>query len=90
MRKETLLLEHLIGLWDVDEQAFRVGYQILEIEIENVYFLTGLSRIGEPIILSGQQATPLQVDDYITQHCRLGSHKKDGKIAIKDVRDIPL
>jgi hypothetical protein len=25
MRKETLLLEHLIGLWDVDEQAFSSG-----------------------------------------------------------------
>jgi hypothetical protein len=51
MRKEVLLLEHLIGLWDADEQVFRVGSHSLEIDIEDVYFLTGLSKRGAPIIL---------------------------------------
>jgi hypothetical protein len=55
MRKEMLLLEHLIGLWDANEKDFRVGSQLLEIEIEDVYFLMRLSKRGAPIILSGHR-----------------------------------
>jgi hypothetical protein len=67
-----------------------VGYQLLEIEIKEAYFIMGLSKIGAPIIFYGHRATPLQTDDYIAQFCMSGSHKESGRIAIKDVRDIPL
>jgi hypothetical protein len=90
MRKEILLLEHLIGLWDVDEQAFQVGSHMLEIDIEDVYFLMGLSRRGEPIILSSHRTMPQQTYEYIAQFCVPGSHKESGRIVIKDVRDLPL
>ena len=46
MKKEILLLEHVISLWDVVEQGFRIGTQLLTIELEDVYFLTGLSKRG--------------------------------------------
>ena len=52
MKREILLLEHMIGLWDVAEQGFRVGTQLLTIELEDVYFLTGLSKRGVPIYFS--------------------------------------
>jgi hypothetical protein len=51
MKKEVLLLEYIIGLWDDVEQAFQIGPQMLKIELDDVYFLTGLSRRGAPIIL---------------------------------------
>jgi hypothetical protein len=53
MKKEVLLLEHMIGLWDVVEQGFHIGTQLLTIELEDVYFLTGLLKRGVPISFSG-------------------------------------
>jgi hypothetical protein len=58
MKKEVLLLEHMIGLWDVAEQGFRIGTQILTIELEYMYFLTGLLKRGVPTSFSGQRALP--------------------------------
>ena len=40
MRKHVLLLEHLIGMWDDNDQVFHVGPHNLSLEIEDVYFLT--------------------------------------------------
>jgi hypothetical protein len=42
MKKEILLLEYMIGLWNVAEQGFQIGMQLLTIELEDVYFITGL------------------------------------------------
>jgi hypothetical protein len=53
MKREIILLEHIIGLWDVAEQGFRIGTQLLTIELEDVYFLTGLSKRGVPISFTG-------------------------------------
>jgi hypothetical protein len=58
MKREMLLLEHMIGLWDVAEHGFRIGAQLLTIELEDVYFLTGLSKRGVPISFTGQRALP--------------------------------
>ena len=58
MKSEVLLLEHMIGLWDVAEQGFRIGTQLLTIELEYVYFLTGLSKRGVPISFTGKRALP--------------------------------
>ena len=36
MKKEVLLLEYLIGLWDDVEHAFFIGPQFLKIELDDV------------------------------------------------------
>ena len=53
MKSKVLLLEHIIGLWDINEQGFRIGTQLLTIELEDVYFLTGLSKRGVLIAFTG-------------------------------------
>jgi hypothetical protein len=90
MKKEVLLLEYMIGLWNTVEQAFQIGPQMLNIELEDVYFLTGLSKRGAPIILSRQRAVPVPVEEYVENHCIPGSRLVGGRIVIKDVRDLPL
>jgi hypothetical protein len=85
MKKEILLLEHMIGLWDVAEQGFRIGTQFLTIELEDVYFLTGLSKRGVPISFSGQRVLPEQVDVYLACHCVPGARLVGGRIPIKDI-----
>jgi hypothetical protein len=43
MRAQVQLLEHLVQMWDLDQQVFNVGADTLMIDIEDIYFLTGLS-----------------------------------------------
>jgi hypothetical protein len=90
MKREVLLLEQMIGLWDVAEQGFHIGTQLLTIELEDVYFLTGLLKRGVSISFTGQRALPEQVDMYLSGHWILGARLVGGRIPIKDIRDLPL
>ena len=45
------LLEHILRMWNLEQQYFEVGTHILTVEVEDIYFLTGLSRWGGPISL---------------------------------------
>jgi hypothetical protein len=63
---------------------------MLEIDIKDVYFLMGLSRRGDPIILFIHWTMPQQTNEYIAQFYVLGSHEESGRIVIKYVRDLPL
>jgi hypothetical protein len=90
MKKEILLLEYMIGLWNTRSRGSKLGHKLLTIELEDVYFLTGLSKRGALVILSGQRALPMPVEEYLENHCVPGSRLVGGRIAIKDVRDIPL
>ena len=67
-----------------------VGFHILPIEIEEIYFLTGLSMRGSPILLSGAQGGESSLDDIIDQHCSLGTESQLGKLQIKYLVDLPL
>jgi hypothetical protein len=44
MRSETSLLQLLIRYWDPDRLQFVIDDEPLPFEVEDVYFLTGLSR----------------------------------------------
>jgi len=90
MKKEVLLLEYLIGLWDDVEQAFRIWPQLFKFELDDVYFLTDLSRRGAPILLSGHWATPHPTEVYVADHYILGSRLVGGWIVIKVVRNLAL
>ena len=47
------LLDHLIRMWDSYQQHFQVGTHILTIDVEDIYFLTRLSRRGSLVSLTG-------------------------------------
>ena len=53
LRVQPLLLQRMVVVWDVDSQCFIVGDQTLEIEVDDIYFLTGLSHQGESIYFGG-------------------------------------
>ena len=40
-------------MWETDSQRFLVGDQYLDIEVDDIYFLTGLSRQGEVVEFGG-------------------------------------
>lgn len=43
MRAPLELLDYLVRRWDVNEQNFQIGSRTLIIEVEDIYFLIGLS-----------------------------------------------
>ena len=47
------LLEHILRMWNPEQQHFEVGAHILTVEVEEIYFLTVLLRWGAPISLTG-------------------------------------
>ena len=49
MRSNVCLLEFLINYWDHDLGAFDLQGEILEIALEDIYFISSLSQRGAPI-----------------------------------------
>ena len=44
LRAKPRLLEMLVNYWDPDSKSFRIDGMSLTIEVEDIYFITGLSR----------------------------------------------
>lgn len=64
---------------------------MLEIQVEDICFLIGLSRRGSPIPLSGSRRGGEAIKDYISAHSRPRSQPtKDEKIDIKDLVSLPM
>ena len=69
------LLEHLINYWDHDLGAFGLQWEILKVSIEDMYFITRLSRRGIPMNLkgTGRGGDPMSVHDYVDTYCIQGT-----------------
>lgn len=86
-----MLLERLVRYWDPNQQFFRVGHKILTLEVEDIYFIMGLSRHGALIILTGGKGGATNfVDNYIAAHYHPKARKSSKKVPIKDIVDLPL
>jgi hypothetical protein len=53
MRAQRRLLEYLVHMWDSEQQVFHVVVHVLSLDIADIYFLTGLSRHGACVTLTG-------------------------------------
>lgn len=85
------LFKYLARAWDVQTQSFSLREHMLDIQVKEIYFLTGLLRRGAPISLSCSRRGGETIKDYIAANCRPRSEPtKDGKIEIKDVVCLPL
>jgi hypothetical protein len=90
MRAQVRLLEFLVRMWDPDQQVFNVGAHTLSIDIEDIYFLTGLSRHGYYVSLTGSRGGGLKMSEYYNQYCVPETERKKGKVAIWGVQDLTL
>jgi hypothetical protein len=90
MRAQVRLLEYLVRMWDPDQQVFNVGAHTLSIDIEDIYFLTGLSRRGYYVSLTGSRGGGLKMSEYCNQYCVPEAERKKGKVAIWGVQDLTL
>ena len=53
MKASVCLLKKFISYWDHDLGAFDLQGEILEVTVEDMYFITGLSLRGMPMNLEG-------------------------------------
>lgn len=90
MRAQPALLQHIINLWDADMWVFRVGDETLALEIDDIYFLTGLSRRGAPINLVGKRPSVVTTEALLAEHGIPGGVLKSGKIPILSIGNLPL
>jgi hypothetical protein len=90
MRSQLRLLEYLVHMWHVNEQAFHVGVHTLTLHIDEFYFLMRLSCQGSRVSLSGSRGGGEPMDYYVAHHCIPGMEKNSGNVSIRDVRDLPL
>ena len=63
---------------------------MLTIEVEDIYFLIGLSIWGAPISLTGSHGGDITTQELINRHCIPGTRMSRKKIPIKAVMDDPL
>ena len=72
-------LEHIIHMWDLDQQHFVVRTDTLNLDIEDIYFLTRLSHRGRPIVLAGPRGGDSSLYDLVDYYCLLGTISQRGK-----------
>ena len=77
-------------MWNLDQQYFEVGAHILTVEVEDIYFLIGLSRWGSPISLTGSHGGDITTRELIDRHSALGIGTSGKKIPIRAVMDRAL
>jgi hypothetical protein len=90
MRAQVRLLEYLVCMWDPDQQVFHVGVHTFSLDIEDIYFLTGLSWRGYHVSLTGSRGGGLPMSEYFHLHCVPEAKRKKGKVVIWGVRDLTL
>ena len=78
MRSNVHLLEFLINYWDHELGAFDLQGEILEITLEYISFISGLSRRGAPVNLegTGRGSDLLSVQNYIDTYCAPVTQKR--------------
>ena len=90
MKSHVRLLEYILRMWNPEQQYFEVGAHILTMDIEDIYFLMGLSKGGGIISLTGPWGGDVMTQELIYFHCFPGTHMSRKKIPIKEVMDFPL
>jgi hypothetical protein len=75
MRAQPRILNALVDYWNPDTEAFMLEGQSLTPMTEEIYFLTGLSRRGEPINFRTFPSGPLNIAELIGLHCEDGTDK---------------
>jgi hypothetical protein len=75
MRAQPRLLNALVDYWHPDPEALILVGQSLTPTIEDIYFLTGLSRRGEPVNLRSFPPGPHNIVELIRMHCEANTEK---------------
>ena len=90
MKTQTWLLEMLVHYWDLEKEVFMIDQIPLQIDLEDIYFITGLSQKGDAVNLKERAQGGLNVSNYIDIYYTPGTDKVRSQIPIKNVRILPI
>ena len=76
-------------MWDLEQQHFQVGTHILTLDVEDIYFLTGISRHGSHVSFFGPRGGDMTIYDLMDQYCTIDTFSQSGNIVIKHVMGHP-
>lgn len=90
MRSKTLLLQLLIGYWDLDGSQFVIDDESISFNMEDIYFLTGLSHRGLELNLyrGGLGDVSLTIQEYIATYYEAGTQKVALQIPIAHIEKL--
>ena len=82
----------LVDYWDRDSECFLIDGMSLTIEVEDIYFITGLSRRGEMVNLRarGGPGHGLTIDEYIVVYCFPDTKKVGSEIPTNSIQVLGL
>jgi hypothetical protein len=88
MRAQVRLLQMLVNYLDPDTKAFNLDGKPLRIEVEEIYFMTGLSCRGEVVNLKSRGArSGMNIKDYISTHYVVGTKKVGSQLSIRAINN---
>ena len=72
----------LVDYWDLDSESFQIDGMSLTIEVEDIYFIIGLSRWVEVVNLCshGGPRGGLTIDEYIAVYCYPDTEKMGSQV----------
>jgi hypothetical protein len=83
-------MNHLIEYWNLDAEAFMLEVQSLTLMMEDIYFLTGLSRRGELVNLRTFPPEIQNIEDYIGMYCEVGTEKVGSHVPIHNITSLNI
>lgn len=90
MCAQPRLLNALIDYWHPDADAFMIEGQSLTPTTEDIYFLTGLSRRGEPVNLHTFPTGERKVSELIAEYCVAGTNRRTSWISVGGFTSLTL
>ena len=91
MKAQKQLLRKLIEYWDPVDESFTLDEDPLHLEVDDIYFMTGLSRRGQEISLTGIGPKDLlTVREYTALYCMPDTRVNSSGVPIKFIRDLGL
>jgi hypothetical protein len=90
MRTQPRLLNALIDYWHPDVEDFMLERQSLVPTTEDIYFLTGLSRRGEPVNFRTFPAGPSKISKLIVEYCEAGTDHVGSQVPISKITSLVL
>ena len=90
MHAQPRLLNALIDYWHPDAEAFMLEGQSLVPTTEDIYFLTGLSRRGEPVNFQTFPTGPSKVSELIAEYCEAGTDCRGSSVPVSKITNLAL
>lgn len=88
MRDQTWLLEMLIHYWDQEQKKFNIGQIPLQIKVEDIYFITGISQMVEAVHKNGKVHASINVSNYIVVYYAPDTDKVGWQVLTKHITSL--